>query len=143
MVKNTVRFHESVVEEVEALVEDGSLESKSEFYRFASEYVLQRISEDYEPHMVDFDSVKAELIPDDPRTIGREADAAVEPGTGIPFFESAAMVRKYALRGSFADAEDFIDHHYEPGDRDGMLLEELLDLYRETAGEKQAGAREA
>ena len=132
MVKSTVRFPESVVEEIESLVEAENFESKSEFYRFASEYVLQRISEDYEPHMVDFDSVKAELIPDDPQTIGREADAEVDPGAGIPFLESAAMVRKYAFRGNFADAEDFIDHHYDPGERDAMLLEELLDLYRES-----------
>ena len=143
MVKNTVRFHESVVEEIEALVEEGVLESKSEFYRFASEYVLQRISEDYEPHMVDYDAVKAEVVPDDPRTIGRDADAEADAGSGIPFFESAAMVRKYALRGSFADAEDFIDHHYEPGERDAMLLEELLDLYRQSDRTREAESVEA
>jgi Arc/MetJ-type ribon-helix-helix transcriptional regulator len=134
MVKNTVRFHEDVVEEIEGLVEDGVLESKSEFYRFASEYVLQRISEEYEPHMVDYDSVKAELDPDGPRTIGREGEIDADAGSAIPFLDSAAMVRKYALRGNFADAEDFIDHHYEPGERDAMLLEELLDLYRESRG---------
>jgi Arc/MetJ-type ribon-helix-helix transcriptional regulator len=131
MVKNTVRFHEDVVEEIEGLVDDGVLESKSEFYRFASEYVLQRISEGYEPHMVDYDSVKAELGPDEPRTLGRDGtDGGAE--SAIPFLESAAMVRKYALRENFADAEDFIDHHYDPGERDAMLLEELLDLYRES-----------
>jgi Arc/MetJ-type ribon-helix-helix transcriptional regulator len=139
MVKNTVRFHEDVVDEIEGLVEEGVLESKSEFYRFASEYVLQRISEGYEPHMVDYDSVKAELGPDDPRTIG--GDTA--EGSGIPFLESAAMVRKYAFRGNFADAEDFIDHHYEAGERDAMLLEELLDLYRETRRGEDADAVDA
>ncbi|MFB6256736.1 MAG: hypothetical protein ABEH58_08460 [Haloplanus sp.] len=130
MVKNTVRFHESVVDEIESLVDEGVLESKSEFYRFASEYVLTRITDDYEPHMVDFDSVKAEVIPDDgPRRI----EAGPEPPEeGIPFFESAAIVRKYALRGDFDDAEDFIDHHYDPNERDGLLLEELLELYRES-----------
>jgi Arc/MetJ-type ribon-helix-helix transcriptional regulator len=138
MVKNTVRFHEDVVDEIEGLVEDGVLESKSEFYRFASEYVLQRISEEYEPHMVDYDSVRSELAPDGPRTIGGEDDT--EPGSGIPFLDSAAMVRKYAFRGNFADAEDFIDHHYEAGERDAMLLEELLDLYRESRRPGETGA---
>jgi Arc/MetJ-type ribon-helix-helix transcriptional regulator len=137
MVKNTVRFHEDVVDEIERLVEDGVLESKSEFYRFASEYVLQRISEEYEPHMVDYDSVRAELAPDDPRTIGGEE--SIEAGSGIPFLDSAAMVRKYALRGNFADAEDFIDHHYEAGERDAMLLEELLELYRESRRSEETG----
>jgi Arc/MetJ-type ribon-helix-helix transcriptional regulator len=141
MVKNTVRFHEDVVDEIEGLVEDGVLESKSEFYRFASEYVLQRISEEYEPHMVDYDSVRSELAPDDPRTIGGGEN--IEPGSGIPFLDSAAMVRKYALRGNFADAEDFIDHHYEAGERDAMLLEELLDLYRESRRPGETGAPDA
>lgn len=130
MVKNTVRFHRDVVDEIEGLVDDGVLESKSEFYRFASEYVLQRISEGYDPHMVDYDSVKAELGPDDPRTIGHEGGTNVD--SEVPFLDSAAMIRKYAFRGNFADAEDFIDHHYEAGERDAMLLEELLDLYRES-----------
>jgi len=141
MVKNTVRFHEDVVDEIEGLVEDGVLESKSEFYRFASEYVLQRISEEYEPHMVDYDSVRAELVPDDPRTIGGES--GIEAGSGIPFLDSAAMVRKYALRGNFVDAEDFIDHHYEAGERDAMLLEELLDLYRESRRSGAVGTPDA
>jgi Arc/MetJ-type ribon-helix-helix transcriptional regulator len=138
MVKNTVRFHEDVVEEIEGLVDDGVLESKSEFYRFASEYVLQRITEDYEPHMVDYESVKADLGPDDPRTIGLETD--IGAGSGLPFLDSMAMVRKYALRGNFADAEDFIDHHYEPGERDAILLEELLDLYEESCRTDRAGS---
>jgi len=132
MVKNTVRFHEDVVDEIEGLVEEGVLESKSEFYRFASEYVLQRISTEYEPHMVDYDSVKAELGPDGPRTIGRSTESDADAVSGIPFLESLAMVRKYALRGNLADAEDFIDHHYEDGERDAMLLEEFLALYRES-----------
>ncbi len=134
MVKNTVRFHESVVDEIEGLVESGVLESKSEFYRFASEYVLEQIKEDYEPHMMDFGTVKDELMPPDPRMIEPEATPG-DPNAGIPFFESFAMVRKYALRGNLHDAEDFIDHHYDPNDRDALLLEELLQFYRnETDG---------
>lgn len=129
MVKNTVRFHESVVDEIESLVDEGILESKSEFYRFASEYVLELISEDYTPHMVDFESVKHELIPQRTRTI----EMAGRSGEGVPFLESVAMVRKYALRGSIQDAEDFIDHHYDPNESDAVLLEEILRLYRETS----------
>lgn len=128
MVKNTVRFRESVVEEIEALVEAGVFESKSEFTRFASEYVLEKISDEYEPHMVDFESVKAEVISETPTIEAEERP----PQEGIPFFESVAMVRKYALRGNLTDAEDFIDHHYDPNERDALLLEELLELYRDS-----------
>lgn len=138
MVKNTVRFHESVVKEIETLVEEGVFESKSEFSRFASEYVLEQILQGYEPHMVDFDQVKAEVLPE-PRTIQTVDD----PEEGIPFFESAAIVRKYALRGNFQDAEDFIDHHYDAGQRDALMLEELLELYRGAdRGHRRPNARE-
>lgn len=136
MVKNTVRFHESVVDEIESLVEEGVLESKSEFYRFASEYVLTKIAEGYEPHMVDFDSVRAELLPEESRTL---ESTPAPPEAGIPFFESVAVVRRYALRGNFADAEDFIDHTYEPNERDAIVLEELLELYRESCRTPEAG----
>ena len=49
MVKSTVRFPESVVGEIEALVEDGTFESKSEFYRFSTDYVLNQVLDEYEP----------------------------------------------------------------------------------------------
>ena len=127
MVKTTVRFEAAVVDRIESLVEDGVFESKSEFSRFASEYVLDQLDEEYDPHMVDFDAVKAEVIPDDPHRI--ETGPAPR-GTGIPFFESLAMIRKYALRGNLSDAEDFIDHHYEPNEPDALVLEEFLELYR-------------
>lgn len=129
MVKNTVRFHEGVVEEIEALVAEGVLESKSEFYRFAAEYVLEQITDGYEPHMVDFSAVKAELMPADVTTI---PDATPQE-QAIPFLESVAIVRQYALRGEIADAEDFIDHHYEPNQPDALLLEEFLQCYRHSA----------
>lgn len=129
MVKNTVRFHEGVVEEIESLVDEGVLESKSEFYRFASEYVLARIADGYEPHMVDYESVKTDLL-SEPAII--DPSTTSEPTDGIPFLESVAIIRRFALRGDLQDAEDFIDHHYEAGERDALLLEELLGLYRGT-----------
>ncbi|GAA0552813.1 hypothetical protein ABNG02_03360 [Halorubrum ejinorense] len=128
MVKSTVRFPEPVVEEIETLVEEGQFESKSEFYRFSADYVLSRTLDEYEPATIDYDAIEAEVIPEAERELGGDEEAD-EP----PFFESVAFLRKLALRGNFSDAEDFIDHQYVPGDRHAVLLEEILQLYREEA----------
>ena len=128
MVKSTVRFPESVVEEIESLVDEGNFESKSEFYRFSADYVLSRTLDEYDPETIDYEAIESEVIPETDREIGGAGD-----DDGPPFFESVAFVRKLALRGKFSDAEDFIDHQYVPGDRHAVLLEEILRLYREDA----------
>ena len=124
MVKSTVRFSESTVQEIESLVKEGVFESKSEFYRFASEYILEQLSDDYRPSTVDFEDIKADVFPSD------ELIEPAEDGTsGLPFFESVATIRQFVIRGNPNDAEDFIDHHYSGSSRDALLLEELLELY--------------
>ena len=128
MVKSTVRFPESVVGEIESLVEDGTFESKSEFYRFSTDYVLNQVLDEYEPETIDYEDIRAEVMPPTDRELGGDADAEHPP-----FFESVAFVRRLALRGNFSDAEDFIDHQYVPGDRHAVVLEELLRLYRDEA----------
>jgi Arc/MetJ-type ribon-helix-helix transcriptional regulator len=133
MVKSTVRFPEPVVEEIESLVDEGTFESKSEFYRFSADYVLSRTLDEYDPETIDYEAIEAEVIPDAERELGADADA-----DGPPFFDSVAFVRKLALRGKFSDAEDFIDHQYVPGDRHAVLLEEILRLYREDAADDEA-----
>jgi Arc/MetJ-type ribon-helix-helix transcriptional regulator len=125
MVKSTVRFPESVVDEIESLVEAEQFESKSEFYRFSSDYVLTQMVEDYDPTTIDYEAIRSEVMPEPDREIGADADA-----DHPPFFESVSFVRKLALRGNFSDAEDFIDHQYTPSDRHAILLEEILQLYR-------------
>jgi len=128
MVKSTVRFPESVVENIESLVDDGRFESKSEFYRFSADYVLTEIVDDYDPETIDYEEIKSEVMPEPDREIGGDPDAD-QP----PFFESVSFVRKLALRGNYSDAEDFIDHQYVPSDRHAIVLEELFQLYRAEA----------
>ncbi len=123
MVKSTVRFPVEVVEEVETLVEEGHFESKSEFYRFATDYILDQVNEEYTPKTIDYDEIESELL----ENVGGPADDPDE----LPFFESTVIVRQYALRGNYSDAEDFIDHHYAAGDKHAMMLEELLNAYRQ------------
>ncbi len=128
MVKSTVRFPESVVEDIESLVDDGRFESKSEFYRFSADYVLTEIVDDYDPETIDYEEIKSEVMPEPDRGIG--GDHGTEQP---PFFESVSFVRKLALRGNYSDAEDFIDHQYVPSDRHAIVLEELFQLYRAEA----------
>ena len=125
MVKSTVRFPESVVDDIESLVADEQFESKSEFYRFSADYVLNQMVDDYEPSTIDYEDIKGEVLPAPEREIGSDADT-----DHPPFFESVSFVRKLALRGNVSDAEDFIDHQYTPSDRHAILLEEILRLYR-------------
>jgi Arc/MetJ-type ribon-helix-helix transcriptional regulator len=135
MVKSTVRFPETVVDEIEALVDAGQFESKSEFYRFSTDYVLTQLVDAYEPETIDYEQIRADVLPETEHALG--SDAASD---GPPFFESVSFVRKLALRGRFSDAEDFIDHQYVPGDRDAILLEELLRLYRQLEADRPAAA---
>ena len=125
MVKSTVRFPESVVDDIESLVADEQFESKSEFYRFSADYVLNQMVDDYEPSTIDYEDIRGEVLPAPEREIGSDADT-----DHPPFFESVSFVRKLALRGNVSDAEDFIDHQYTPSDRHAILLEEILRLYR-------------
>jgi Arc/MetJ-type ribon-helix-helix transcriptional regulator len=117
-----------VVGEIETLVEEDRFESKSEFYRFSTDYVLNQILDDYDPETIDYEDIKAEVMPEAGRELGTDAETGHPP-----FFESVSFVRKLALRRNFDDAEDFIDHQYTAGDRHAILLEELLRLYRADA----------
>jgi len=124
MVKSTVRFPEPVIEEIESLVDEGVVESKSEFHRFCSEYVLAQLLDDYEPKTLDFEALEEQLIRESTGPSGEDS---------VSFLESVLFVRKQTLRGNVQDAEDFIDHHYAPHERAAVLLEELLSFYRESA----------
>jgi Arc/MetJ-type ribon-helix-helix transcriptional regulator len=125
MVKSTVRFPESLINEIDTLVQDGKFESKSEFHRFATEYLLSDISPRYQPTTLDYEQVKADVLPET-RTI-EQTDGSE---SGLPFVAAVSIIRRYALRGEFRNAEDFIDSKYSPTEKDALLLEELLALYR-------------
>ncbi|MXV60892.1 CopG family transcriptional regulator [Natronorubrum sp. JWXQ-INN-674] len=125
MAKDTVRYPDEVVDEIDALVADGMFESKSEFYRFSAEYVLTLIDPDHEVETFNFDEIKSEL------DISEE-DHAKALGTdgGTFFLDAVIAVRKHGLRGDYEAAERFIDTHYDSTDQECIILEELLGTYR-------------
>ncbi|MDG5759831.1 CopG family transcriptional regulator [Natronococcus sp. A-GB1] len=122
MAKDTVRYPDAVVDQIDALVDDGMFESKSEFYRFSAEYVLTLVDPDHDVETFNFDEIKAEL------DIPEETESAADGGTR--FLEAVITVRKHGLRGEYEAAEQFIDDHYEPTEQECLVLEELLGTYR-------------
>ncbi|WP_435125226.1 ribbon-helix-helix domain-containing protein [Halobaculum sp. D14] len=127
MAKDTVRYPDAVVEEIDRLVDDGVFESKSEFYRFSAEYVLALVDDDWEPETFNYADLREELdLDEEPVLIGADG--------GRDFLSAVITVRQYGLRNDFAEAEQFIDENYDPTDRPGMILEELLRGYRERGG---------
>lgn len=124
MVKDTVRYPDVVVEEIETLVAESQLESKSEFYRFSAELTLSMIDAEYDAEMFHFEELRDE--------IGIEFDSeAVDTGdSGSALLEALITVRKYCLRGEFEAAESYLDSNFVDIDRETMLLEEVLAMYR-------------
>jgi Arc/MetJ-type ribon-helix-helix transcriptional regulator len=126
MAKDTVRYPDEVVEQIDTLVDDGMFESKSEFYRFSAEYVLTLVNQDHEVKTFNFDEIKAELdIPEDAHAKALGTDG------GTFFLDAVITVRKQGLRGNYEAAERFIDSHYDPTDQECIILEELLGTYRD------------
>jgi Arc/MetJ-type ribon-helix-helix transcriptional regulator len=123
MVKDTVRYPDAVVEQIEQLVEETPLESKSEFYRFSAELTLSLVDGEYAPEMFHFEDLQeelgVELTPDEPTATGESA-----------LLEALITVRKHCLRGDFDGAEAYIDENFVDIDRETMVLEEVLTLYR-------------
>jgi Arc/MetJ-type ribon-helix-helix transcriptional regulator len=129
MVKDTVRYPDVVVEEIERRVEDTSFESKSEFYRFSAELTLSLIDPGYEAEMFHFRELQDEL------GIELEASALEAAGGESAMLEALIAVRKHSLRGEFEEAEAYIEENFVDIDRETMILEEVLSMYRERSSE--------
>jgi Arc/MetJ-type ribon-helix-helix transcriptional regulator len=125
MVKSTVRYPETVMDHVEEMVAEGMFSSKSEFQRFAVEYVLSETT-DYEPEIVDFDEISTEVLPQ--KSVIQEAEETSD--SMEKFLEIAARIRQFAVRGEIGTAEEYMDTHYPPTDPRSMLLDDLLTAYR-------------
>ena len=133
MAKDTVRYPDAVVDEIDRLVDEGVFESKSEFYRFSAEYVLTLVDDDWEPETFNYAELKDELDLDgEPVLIGADG--------GRDFLNAVITVRQYGLRNDFEAAEAYIDENFDATDRPGMLLEELLGTYRTGDGAPSGGS---
>jgi len=136
MVKSTVRFSETVMGRVEELVEGDKFSSKSEFQRFAVEYLLSEI-DDYDPEMLDFNSLYNDVFPE--RTVIEQAE--ITTGTKAKnqqhneeFYTVASRIRQAVLRGDTEKAYKIIDATYEPGSPKAMFLDDIVQLYGTRTG---------
>lgn len=128
MVKSTVRFPKAVIKGIEETVEEKKFSSKSEFQRFAVEYMLSEIT-DHDPEIVDFDEIRADLFPDESHI----QEVEVAANSSDEFIETAMRVRQFAVRGQIDTAEEYIDTNYPPTDPRSVLLDDLLAPYRSDA----------
>ncbi len=120
MAKETVRYPDALVARIEAFVTDSSaFESKSEYHRFASEYLLSLLDPDHQPSVLGY----AEIFDD----LGRELDEAFEEPSGAePFLETYIRVRRHLLHGEVEKARAAVDERYDVTDREALLLDELV-----------------
>ena len=128
MVKSTVRFPQEVIDKVEKVVDEGTCSNKSEFQRFAVEYVLSKAT-DHDPDVVDFDTIRTDIFPEQTENYIIEA----EPGsTGDDtFIQVATRVRQFGRREEIETAEEYIDTHYPASDPRSILLDDMLAPYRD------------
>jgi Arc/MetJ-type ribon-helix-helix transcriptional regulator len=124
MVKSTVRFPKEVLDKVEQMVEEGACSNKSEFQRFAVEYVLSKAT-DHDPDIVDFDTICTDIFVEQ-----TEGDADAASAGDEPFIQIATRVRQFGRREQIQTAEEYIDTHYPASDPRSILLDDILAPYR-------------
>lgn len=120
MVKSTVRFPEEMMEQIEEAVDDEIFTSKSEFQRFAVEYILSE-GYDYNSKMTGYDEIREEVIG------ANVIQQAEQPDTvNDGFYKHMAQVHRFATRGEIETAKEYIDTQYAVTDPRRLLLDEFL-----------------
>jgi hypothetical protein len=137
MAKETVRYPDALVARIEAFVNDSSaFESKSEYHRFASEFLLSLLDPDHEPSVLGYGEIFDDL--------GTELeDVLGEPGVEDErFLETYIRVRRHLLHGEHDEARVVVDEMYDVTDREALLLDELIGQSRAAGMEPSVtGAR--
>lgn len=121
MAKETVRYPDALVARIEAFVTDSSaFESKSEYHRFASEYLLSLLDPNHDPSVLGYDEIFEDLTAD---LAAVQADTEDE---NEPFLETYIHVRRHLLHGEREAARAAVDEAYDVTDREALLLDELI-----------------
>ncbi|WP_049934253.1 ribbon-helix-helix domain-containing protein [Haloplanus natans] len=125
MVKSTVRFPAEVLDAVQNHVDDGEFANQSEFQRFAVEYLLDNIEEDYDPTLAEYNEIRTTALNTDSNA---GSDGSVDTrGDDYPdFLQTAARVRQYAVRGDADTAYELIDTYFPPESSAAMLLDHVV-----------------
>lgn len=120
MAKETVRYPDALVARIEEFVTDSSaFESKSEYHRFASEFLLSLLDPDHQPSVLGYGEIFDDLE--------RELDEAFESAPAEePFLETYIRVRRHLLHGEVEEARAVVDERYDVTDREALLLDEFV-----------------
>jgi Arc/MetJ-type ribon-helix-helix transcriptional regulator len=130
MAKETVRYPDALVARIEAFVTDSTaFESKSEYHRFASEFLLSLLDPDHEPSVLGYGEIFDDL--------GAELDDALDRTDGDEerFLETYIRVRRHLLHGELDEARATVDEAYDVTDREALLLDELIGQSQRTGAE--------
>lgn len=131
MAKETVRYPDALVARVEAVVaEVDAFESKSEFYRFASDFLLSVLDPEHDPTVLGYGDIVAEL---ESVSGGRLLPDAGEDATTEPFLDAYIQVRRHLLYDDVEAARSVVADRYDATDREALLLDEVIGRERRTA----------
>jgi len=109
------------------MVEEGTCSNKSEFQRFAVEYVLSKAT-DYNPDIMDFDEIWTDIFAEQTERNMLNAEQASDGDD--TFIQIATRVRQFGRREQIQTAEEYIDTHYPASDPRSILLDDILAPYR-------------
>jgi len=139
MPKETVRYPDALVSGVEAVVAEAeAFESKSEFYRFACDFLLSVIDEDHDPTVLGYGDIVADLESSTDGRLVPRPDAE-ELATG-PFLDAYIQVRRHLLYDDVEAARAVVAERYDATDREALLLDEVIGRER-SAGERRTPLR--
>jgi hypothetical protein len=133
MAKETVRYPDALVSEVEAVVAASeAFESKSEFYRFASDFLLSVLDPTHEPSVLGYGDIVAELeSTTDGRLVPRDDGGETAAG---PFLDAYIQVRRHLLYDDVEAARTVVGERYDATDREALLLDEVIGRERHVRG---------
>lgn len=133
MPKETVRYPDALVAGVEAVVaEADAFESKSEFYRFASDFLLSVLDEGHEPTVLGYGDIVADLESSTGSPLAPSTDGD-EPSTG-PFLDAYIRVRRHLLYDDVEAARAVVAERYDATAREALLLDEVIGRERRASG---------
>lgn len=133
MPKETVRYPDALVAGVEAVVaEADAFESKSEFYRFASDFLLSVLDEGHEPTVLGYGDIVADLESSTGSPLAPSAEGD-EPPTG-PFLDAYIRVRRHLLYDDVEAARAVVAERYDATAREALLLDEVIGREHRASG---------
>ncbi|WP_306052050.1 transcriptional regulator [Natronococcus wangiae] len=107
---------------VEQQIDEGEFTNQSEFQRFAVEYLLTQLEDEYDPTLAEFDEIKQDAL----GTANPEAAEYIQTAESGDFLGTAGRVRQCAVRGDIETARELIDTRYAPDSPRAMILDLIV-----------------